>query len=314
MGKRSNKNNNNRRRSGKQTSTENLGNLKIQPRRDDGPERSSQDFPDMSGFESMSYKKYFAEMKVAPLDVVDRCQTALFSLDTNFLRQRYELMALNYGFAMIVRDDEALMASFRAKPFWKDRRYKPNKNILRMVFQYCLMTSKGDPKYHRACTYARALSGFFNDNVPMEQIPSLIEEAGGIEKLAELNKKSPKEEDVQLAPDKEYEDDSSDTSDNSNSEVEDDDQVEVRPQADDDLFGDLDHGDASSSRPRAAAVFRPPKLAEGEYIYVAMTPAQEKKTLRCGNEETHEVLIKATVSGKDGEFRKVVATKVTRLD
>lgn len=303
-------------RSKNRTASENLGDLIIQARRVDGLESPLRDFPDMSGFESMSYKSFFSKMKENPLQIVDRCQTAFFSLETNFLRQRYELMALIYGFAMIVRDDEAMMRAFLQKPFWKDHTYRLGKNVLRMAFQYCLMSKNGDPTYHRACTYARALSGFFKENIPMEKIPALIEKGRGIEKLARQNAKeglddddsdaaSEEMEEIHLPPDEAMDELNEPESDPATP-------IGGGMNGKWDSFSDLDDGDKAPPDHRETFEVRPPKLNPASDLVLDLTPAFMKKAMRC--EEGRKIRIIAVVSGEKGTWRSVRAESLKLLD
>jgi hypothetical protein len=303
-------------RSENHAAPENLGDLKIQARRVDGLESPLRDFPDMSGFESMSYKSFFSEMKENPLQIVDRCQTAFFSLETNFLRQRYELIALIYGFAMIVRDDEAMMRAFLQKPFWKQRSYKPGKSVLRMAFQYCLMSKNGDPTYHRACTYARALSGFFKEDIPMEKIPALIEKGRGIEKLARQNAKEGSDDDDSDAASEEMEeiDLPLDELIDEQEEPEGVPAVPIGGGLNDkrDFFSDLDDGDKAPLDHRETFEVRPPKLNPASDLVLDLTPAFMKKAMRF--EEGRRIKIIAVVSGEKGSWRSFTAESLKLLD
>jgi hypothetical protein len=166
---------------------ESFGNRKVASEHERTTKRKTPKFPEMSGFASMSYKEQFPEMKRHPLEMVDRCQTAFTRLETSFRRQRYEMVALVYGFALIARDDPATLSAFKEKPFWEHRKYTVNSGVLQLAMQYCLSAPNDSTMYGRACTYARALSSFFDQDVPMEKIPKLIEDAGGLDKLARQN-------------------------------------------------------------------------------------------------------------------------------
>lgn len=165
-----------------------LGNLNFESSKA-GPLRTRPSFPTYGTLEAIDYTQYFSIMKTDPLATIDECKVAFVSLDRSFRRQRYELIALIYGFATLARADEDLRHGFMQKQFWEGRTYKlSEENILRLAMQFCLEARQGSTLYHRALTYARALSGFFEDGQPMEDIPDLIEEAGGIEKLALNNR------------------------------------------------------------------------------------------------------------------------------
>lgn len=300
-------------RSENHAAPENLGDLKIPARQRDGLERQLRNFPNMSGFESMSYKTFFSTMKEDPLRTVDQCQTAFLSLETNFRRQLYELLALIYGFALIVRDDEEMMWEFLQKPFWKDHTYKLGKNVLRMAFQYCLMSKMGDKIYHRACTYERCLSSFFEESVPMEKIPALIEEAGGIEELACQNAKLrsgdphgetfPREMDeVDHRPDQETDEPETESATppggNNNDKW--------------NFLNDLDDGNKTPADHREAREVRPPKVNPASDLILDLSPKHMKRAMRC--EEGSKIQIIAVVSGEKGRWRSFRAESLKLLD
>jgi hypothetical protein len=273
MANRANKRRKNGKRSEAHGAVENLGNLKIEARRGDGPTKPSQKFPNIAAFAEVSYTKFFREMRENPLQVVDECQKAFLQFHTSIRRQLYELVALIYGFAVILREDESMRAGFLQKSFWKDRTYQ-KKNYLRMAFQFCLNTSQGEADYHRALTYARALSDFFRNDIPMEDIPALIEEANGIEKLAQLEKKRRKEAEGTQVADEEDEDE---LLDQPIGGVDDEPDDERRKQADD-IFADLDDGNRPPSSNRSIAL-RPRNWDPRCDLVVSMKPAQLEEAM-----------------------------------
>lgn len=256
-------------RSENRTASEKLGVLKIQPRRLGESDNSSTEFPDISAFASMSYTEYFREMRENPLAVVDECQKAFFQFQTSIRRQLYELVALIYGFALILHSDEATRASFLKKPYWENHAYK-KKDHLRMAFQFCLKASKGESNYGRACTYARALSSFFKQGVPMEEIPDLIEKHGGIEELAQKNKKRLEGESKALPPGDEGEP-------NPTIDEDDDSESERQPPLYD-FLADLDDGKSSSPRKRSLAS-QPPNWDPSRNLVVSMEPTELQQAI-----------------------------------
>lgn len=299
--------------SGSRAKSENLGDLKIQGRRIAGLEKPLRNFPEMSGFESMSYKSFFSKMKENPLQTVDQCQTAFFSLETNFLRQRYELMALIYGFAMIVRDNDAMMREFLKKPFWKDHTYKLGKDVLRMAFQYCLMSRSNDSTYHRACAYARGLSGFFKEGIPMENIPALIEKAGGIEKLASPDAKPRSDAPHDEAIAREMEE-----ADHPQDELMDERESEPSTPVVDGRNGkwdfpddDLDNENKAMPDYPETLEIRPPKLNPARDLVLDLSPKYMKRAMRC--EKGRRIQIIAVVSGDEGTWRSFKAESLKVL-
>lgn len=277
-------------RSKDRPASEKLGYLKNQTRRVDGPDKSSTEFPDISTFASMSYAEYFDEMRENPLIVVDECQKAFFQFQTGIRRQLYELVALIYGFAQILYADEATRTSFLQRPFWEDRTYK-KKDYLRMAFQFCFKAAQGEPSYHRACTYARALEGFFKESIPMEDIPALIENAGGIEKLARLNKKRSDGENTTTSPEEEVADDPFIDGD--------DEEGAKRQRPADDFLGDLDDDTSPSSRKRPLAL-QPPNWDPSRDLVVSMEPTELEEAMSC--RRGRKLRLDLIVADKVGEW------------
>ncbi|MEO3385254.1 hypothetical protein [Mesorhizobium sp. CAU 1741] len=295
---------------------ESFGNRKIATSDPGSSENRPPAFPDMCGWKSVSYTNQFPAMRDNPLEMVDRCQTAFSALDSSFRRQRRELMALIYGFAMIARDDPATMEGFMKKPFWKHRKYKVQSGILQLAMQYCLKAPNDDPKYGRACTYARGLSEFFDKAIPMEEIPDLIEKAGGIEKLAgpEVYRHADDPRNSRAASTGAAHRSQSVSENRGEAEGQDEPSVEVHASPHADVL-ELDVlADAGTdptpigNRPARASAPKPDWSCQ---ILVELSPKQMSRAMNC--RENERVKIVATVSGEPGKWRAFDATSVKKL-
>ncbi len=124
---------------------------------------------------------------------VRRCFRAL---EVGSRARLHALLATVYGLALIMAEDFEIWQQLCDHPEWEGVRNSPQHHHQDEALHYAMRFAvglEGTEASRRASKYARALQGFFDDRVPADQIPDLIEEGHGIEQLARENVKSPRE-------------------------------------------------------------------------------------------------------------------------
>lgn len=112
------------------------------------------------------------------LTVLDRSKADYQSAEQGVRSRLRTTIACTYVAASILKNDMAARDEFFASDFFKDRTRKLKRDdVLRMSFCYVLGSLKGS-RYHRGCTYAKALKSFFDDDEPVEKVVVALKEFG----------------------------------------------------------------------------------------------------------------------------------------
>lgn len=120
-----------------------------------------------------------------PLKAIRTAQKFSPSVD----RIKYELAAIAYGYAAILRGDMAQRENFYEESFWDNReRAMRSGKLLLHVFTYVYGSDEGGP-FNRASEHSRALQAAFDGKKPFEEIPQYIEDSGGFYGLLKSKKK-----------------------------------------------------------------------------------------------------------------------------
>ena len=105
------------------------------------------------------------------------------TIERGYHQQRRIIVAKAYALAFVLQGKRSKRDEFYADDFWNGRKKDPQKgSILRNVMVFVLGSHDG-PDYDRACSYAKGLEEAFVTNVDPDQIPAIIDRAGGLEKL-----------------------------------------------------------------------------------------------------------------------------------
>ena len=121
--------------------------------------------------------------KTKSLSFLRECRDRLNKVEGGFNKQKYEALADAYNYAQYIAEDEDAFQELAEDEFFADRRKTlKQEDALRLAMVFLLEADAG-PLYERACNYTRALQPFFRDKIEAEEIPDLIEDAGGIERL-----------------------------------------------------------------------------------------------------------------------------------
>jgi len=117
------------------------------------------------------------------------------TLRGNHRKELRRQLALAYDLAVFLRDDQGAWIDFCRLGEWRQVRNRPTEakptDPLGYVFRYAV-GPVGRAAAKKVSKYRKALIGFFDADVPQQEIVTRIRDAGGLEKLARVNAKQRK--------------------------------------------------------------------------------------------------------------------------